>query len=94
MAGHALQSATLLDDVHWRPNAPISASSSYQGGVWTVKIRRDLKYQPEHLIKFQPEDRFTFGIALNGANNPGAGHWVSLPMTLTYDGEDSVFRVK
>ena len=89
-----VRAATLLEDIHWRPDAPIRASSSYQGGVWTVKIRRDLKYQPEHLMKFQREDRFTFGIALHGADNPGAGHWVSLPMTLTYDGEDSVFRVK
>ena len=35
-----------------------------------------------------------FGIALHGADNQGSGHWVSLPLTLSYDGEDTDFKIE
>jgi predicted CXXCH cytochrome family protein len=88
------EAATLLDDVHWQPNAPMRASTSYQNGHWTVKIRRDMRQQPEQLVKFSPGERFTFGIALHGKDNPGADHWVSLPLSLSYDGDDTDFKVE
>jgi predicted CXXCH cytochrome family protein len=87
------EAATVLDDVHWQPAPPIRASTSYRNGRWTVKIRRRLTHQPEHLMHFDPDTAFTFGIALHGADNPGAGHWVSLPLSFSYRGEDTDFRV-
>ncbi len=36
----------------------------------------------------------TFGIALNGANNPGGKHWGSLPMTLSFGGDDTDFTAE
>jgi len=88
------EAAYLLDDVHWQPNPPMRASTSYENGHWTIKIRRDLSHLPEHLVKFEQDERFTFGIALHGAKNPGAGHWVSLPLSLSYDGDDTDFKVE
>ena len=88
------EAATLLDDVHWRPTAPIRASTSYRNGRWTVHIRRSLSRMPEHLVTFDPESTYTFGIALHGADNPGAGHWVSLPKSLSYSGNETDFRVE
>jgi hypothetical protein len=88
------EAATLLDDLHWQPHAPVRASTSYRNGRWTVKIRRDISHRPEHLVQFDPEDKFTFAIALHGADNPGAEHWVSLPLSFSYDGEDTDFTVE
>jgi len=36
----------------------------------------------------------TFGIALNGANNPGGKHWGSLLMTLSFGGDDTDFTAE
>lgn len=87
------EAATVLDDVYWRPYPPMRASTSYRDGTWTVKIRRKLRHQPEHLVRFDPEARYTLGIALHGADNPGAAHWVSLPLSFSYRGEDTDFKV-
>ena len=57
-------------------------------------MRRDLSHMPGQLVKFDPQTRYTFGIALHGSANPGAGHWVSLPQTLSYSGDDTEFKVE
>lgn len=88
------EAATVLEDVKWQPHAPIRASTKYENGQWTVNIRRSLSRQPEQLVTFDPETKYTFGIALHGANNPGGKHWVSLPLTVSYNGDDTEFKVR
>jgi hypothetical protein len=43
------------------------------------------------LKTFIPGKRYTFGMALHGADRSGAEHWVSLPMTFSLDGDDTDF---
>lgn len=88
------QAATLLDKVHWQPSPPVTANTSYKNGSWTVQIRRRLGVQEEHLTTFNPQGRYTFGIALHGKDNPGGKHWVSLPITFSYAGDDTDFKVE
>lgn len=85
--------ATVLDDVHWQPGLSIRASTSYADGRWTVKLRRAIGRESSQLMTFDPQGVYTFAIALHGADNPGARHWVSLPMTLSYTGNDTDFRI-
>jgi DmsE family decaheme c-type cytochrome len=94
LASGKAEAATVLEDVDWQPGAPIRASTSYENGQWIVNIRRSLKRQPEHLVTFDPDNKYTFGIALHGANNPGGKHWVSLPLTFSYKGDDTDFKAK
>ena len=94
LASGKAEAATVLDDVNWRSGAPIRASTKYENGWWTVNIRRATSRQPEHLVTFDPENKYTFGIALHGPDNPGGKHWVSLPLTLNYSGDDTDFRIK
>jgi hypothetical protein len=58
-----------------------------------VHITRDLSKEPEYTLKFDREDRLTFGIALHGANNPGREHWVSLPQSVSYADRETEFKV-
>ncbi len=50
-------------------------------GYWTVVLTRPL-LAGSGFKDFSPQDKYTLGIALHGDKNPGAAHWVSLPMTL------------
>jgi DmsE family decaheme c-type cytochrome len=93
LASGKADAATVLEDVHWQSAAPIRASTSYRNGQWTVKIRRAMKSQPAQLMQFDPDGKYTFGIALHGADNPGGKHWVSLPLTFSYSGDDTDFKV-
>ncbi len=43
---------------------------------------------------FSEEDRYTFGVALNGATTQGGSHWVSLPMTFSFDGDETDFKAE
>jgi predicted CXXCH cytochrome family protein len=82
--------ATLLSGLDWIENSGVKASSSFKDGTWTVTINRPITPTPP-LKRFMPGKRYTFGMALHGANRTGAEHWVSLPMTLSLDGDDTDF---
>jgi len=86
--------ATLLDKLSWSAEPVFRASTSYENGWWQVDIRRSLAHEAAHLLPFDPEAQYTFAIAINGADNTGAGHWVSLPLTLRSSGKDSDFKVE
>jgi len=86
--------ATLLDKLNLRAEPAFQASTSYENGWWQVDISRSLTLQASHLLPFDPADQYTFGIAINGADNAGGGHWVSLPLTLRSSGKDSDFKVE
>jgi len=88
------RTATLLDQVNWRAEPAFRASTRFENGWWQVDLRRSLTHQASHVLPFDPEGQYTFGIAINGADNAGGGHWVSLPLTLRSSGEDSDFKVE
>ena len=88
------RTATLLDQVNWRAEPAFRASTSYTNGWWQVDLRRSLQRDTSHVLPFDPEGQYTFGIAINGAGNAGGGHWVSLPLTVRSSGKDSDFKVE
>ncbi len=93
-----LQSATVQESLvlagaHWEPASSISVDQRYQDGQWRVTIRRKLSGAVSRL-GFGENDKYTFGVALNGATRPGGSHWVSLPMTFSVDGDETDFRVE
>jgi predicted CXXCH cytochrome family protein len=88
------RTATLLDKVNWRSEPAFRASTSYTNGWWQVDLRRSLHHDSSHVLPFDPEGQYTFGIAINGADNAGGGHWVSLPLTVRSSGKDSDFKVE
>ena len=94
LASGKVEAASLLEDIDWVSHPPIRASTKYENGWWTVNIRRATTRQPEQLVTFDPQNKYIFGVALHGADNPGGKHWVSLPMTLHYSGDDTDFKIK
>jgi DmsE family decaheme c-type cytochrome len=85
------RSAVVLAEPVWNHASKLSASASHSGGRWRVQLRRPLA---EGLKTFTAEGKYTLGVALNGAANPGGKHWVSLPLTLSFSGDDTDFRVE
>ena len=70
-----LQSSTVeeslvLADTRWEPATSISVEKHYRDGQWDVTISRKLNEAVSRL-GFTEEDKYTFGVALNGANNRG-----------------------
>jgi hypothetical protein len=45
-------------------------------------------------LVFLPSVRYSFGIALHGTGQWGARHWVSLPRTLSFGGDDTDFTAE
>ena len=91
--GGAIQSAILLAELDWRASATVSAVADYANGQWTVKIKRN-RIGSDGFKDLNSLDRYTFGVALHGAQNAGGEHWVSLPMTLGFNSDDTDFRVQ
>jgi predicted CXXCH cytochrome family protein len=88
--GGKVDVATLLAGLNWLDNSGVQARASFKAGSWTVKISRPNR--PAAPLKtFIPGKRYTFGMALHGADRSGAEHWVSLPMTFSLDGDDTDF---
>lgn len=88
-----LQMATLLDGLDWLPANLIQINKSHVDGRWTVELRAPL--DNTGLQKpFTAEKKYTFGIALGGAGLPGGKHWVSLPLTLSFAGDETDFKVE
>ena len=90
-----LQSSTVeqsqvLAETRWEQANSISVDKSYRDGQWNVTIRRKLN-DAESKPGFTEEDKYTFGVALNGATTQGGSHWVSLPMTFSFDGDETDF---
>ena len=85
--------AKLLADTPWRDSNLIQVKKSYDQGRWTVELSRELNNTEAGLL-FLPSQRYTFSVALHGAGNAGAKHWVSLPMTLSFGGNDTDFSAE
>jgi len=88
-----LRLATLLDGLDWLPADLIQINKTYVDGQWTVELRAPLN---NTAIKkpFTAENKYTFGIALSGDASPGGRHWVSLPLTLSFAGDETDFKVE
>jgi hypothetical protein len=71
----------------------IQINKSYEKGQWRVVLRRDM-HNTKIGLSFMPENKYTFGIALNGVSNSGHGHWVSLPLTLSFGGDETDFTAE
>ena len=83
--------ATVLDRVNRASDAPLKAEANFKDGWWRVSITQPLANQSRALLALDPGQRYTFGVAMHGATNPGAAHWVSLPFTLGTAGADTDF---
>ena len=85
--------ASVLEGVSWRTADLIQINKSYDRGWWTVVLRRSLR-NTDGALSFTPAGKYTFGVALHGAGNPGGQHWVSLPLTLSFSGDETDFEVE
>jgi predicted CXXCH cytochrome family protein len=88
-----LQTATLLDGLTWLPTNLIQINKSHVDGQWTVELRAPLD-NTQLQKPFTADNKYTFGIALGAEANPGGGHWVSLPLTLSLAGDETDFKVE
>ena len=85
--------ALLLATVDWQPAKLISINNNYVDGRWSMALKLQMADTGEG-VRFVSDNKYTFGIAMNGANNPGGKHWVSLPMTLSFGGDDTDFTAE
>ena len=88
-----LERTLLLADAGPLPEKLISINKQYKKGLWSVVLRYRLD-NTSGGVDFTNQAEYTFGIALNGAANPGHGHWVSLPLTLSFGGEETDFTAE
>jgi hypothetical protein len=88
-----LETTALLSGLQWQPTNLIQINESHKEGRWTVELVSPLN-NTELMKPFSPEGKYTFGVALNGAGNPGGRHWVSLPVTLSFTGDETDFKVE
>lgn len=68
-------------------------NKGYCNGRWTVALKQKMDNTVGG-VSLVSVGECTFGIALNGANNPGGKHWGSLPMTLSFGGDDTDFTAE
>ncbi|MEE4143780.1 MAG: cytochrome c3 family protein [Halieaceae bacterium] len=85
--------AILLAEVNWQPGKLIQINKTYSNGHWTVALTAPLN-NTNSLKPFTPDGKYTFGIALHGAVNPAGRHWVSLPLTMSFTGDETDFKVE
>ncbi|WP_162300070.1 cytochrome c3 family protein [Kineobactrum sediminis] len=86
-----VETGTLLAGIDWHEDSLVAAEAQFADGRWSVTLLRPLDTRPKGL-HFGRGQKLTVGIALHGVDNPGAGHWVSLPMTFAIDGINTDFK--
>ena len=85
-----LKVATLLEKPDSLRTDEFASSASFENGRWTARVTRPIS--PEAPLRTVSDtQRYTFGIALHGKERKGSEHWVSLPMTLSMDRDDTDF---
>ena len=93
LASGRVETSALLEKLDWSDARGITTSASHDGERWTVRIRRPLGQLPG-LKNFHADERYTFGVALHGADQPGGNHWISLPVSLGLASENTDFRAE
>ena len=88
-----VETAMLLADTPWEPSKLIHVNISTDNGHRSVVFTRVLG-NTDNGLGFVQNKNYTFGIALSGADNPGAKHWVSLPLTLSFGGSYTEFTAE
>ena len=88
-----LTKSLILSEVNRQDDNLTSIKKSYGNGRWSVVLRHKINNTGVG-VGFVPEEKYTFGIALNGANNPAGKHWVSLPMTFSVGRDDTDFKAE
>jgi len=89
----AATSATVLAGTQWHSDNRLRGTAKFDKGRWQVELRRALTGEPGSK-SFTMEGKYTLGLALHGAENPGGKHWVSLPMTLSLGGDETDFKAR
>ena len=82
------RAGSVLDGITWIGTDGFGSSAAYHNGRWEVRISRQLG-PLAGLQDFSTAGILTLGIALHGADNAGGAHWVSLPLTLSFGGDDT-----
>lgn len=93
LARGTLDVARVLDATPWQSTELIQVNKRYDQGRRTVVLSRRLHDTDTGLV-FTPGERYSFGIALHGTAQSGATHWVSLPFTLGFGGDDTDFTAE
>ena len=83
----------MVADMHWQPAKLLLINKNYAEGRWQVALRAKMNNTGKG-IRFFTASKYTFGIALHSADNPGGKHWVSLPMSLSFGGDDTDFTAE
>jgi predicted CXXCH cytochrome family protein len=81
---------TLLAGISPLQETGVTAEVSFGNGRWIAVVRRP-QSPPAPLVALAQGRAYTFGIALHGMGRAGSDHWVSLPMTLSMDDDDTDF---
>ena len=77
----------------WQSSDLVKARASHAEGRWTVSLTRSIAGD-RYYKTLEGDERYTFGLSLNGARNPDGQHWVSLPLTLRFSGGDTDFKAR
>lgn len=93
LASGTLETASILAGVAWEPTNLIQINKNYSNGHWTVALTIPLN-NTDSPKPFTPDGKYTFGIALHGVVNSGGKHWVSLPMTMSFAGDETDYKVE
>jgi nitrate/TMAO reductase-like tetraheme cytochrome c subunit len=88
--GASARSASILSRVDWVEDTTLRGSASFKDGRWTVNFSRPLQ-GTNGQKSFIRQGQYSFGIALQGAGQAAAAHWVSLPLTFSLGSRDSDF---
>jgi cytochrome c-type protein NapC len=92
LATGELETARVGAGVNTRIRPGVTASAHQDGSNWSVRFSVDTRAAGN--TRFAADQRYTFGIALHGTENPGREHWVSLPLTLSLSGNSTDFIVE
>ena len=93
LADGTLKTARVLANVSWEATNLIQINKTYSNGQWTVALTVPLN-NTNSPKPFTPDGKYTFGIALHWAVSSGGGHWVSLPLTMSFGGDETDFKVE
>jgi nitrate/TMAO reductase-like tetraheme cytochrome c subunit len=90
--GASARSASILARINWSEKSTLQGSASFRNGRWTATFSRPLA-GIDGQKGFTRQGRYTFGVALQGAGQTAAAHWVSLPLTFSLTSKDTDFAV-
>lgn len=88
-----VETSTVLAEAPWQLTNLIQINKTYRDGRWVVELQRKMEDTAAG-VNFDAGEKYTFGIALNGAKNSAGSHWVSLPMTLSFGRDDTDFTAE